>query len=66
MASIDQLATDVEAMCAIMRAARTIVGVPVRTEAKIVLPPNRYMDERGLDTWNKVMGLLHKVEAQAA
>ena len=64
---IDQLSADVEAMRSIMRAAgETIVGIPVRTEAKIVLPPNRYMDERGIDTWNKVMGLLHRVEVRAA
>jgi hypothetical protein len=58
---------DVAAMRAIMTAAgETIIGLPVRTDAKIVLPPDRYMDERGAEMWEKMMGLLHQVEVQAA
>jgi DNA polymerase I-like protein with 3'-5' exonuclease and polymerase domains len=33
-------------------------GFPLRTEAKVVRHPDRYMDERGRQMWETVMGLL--------
>jgi hypothetical protein len=67
MAPVDHLDADVAAMRAIMSAAaEAIIGIPVRTDAKTVLPPDRYMDPRGEKTWRKVMGLLQAVESQAA
>jgi DNA polymerase-1 len=67
MAPLDCLEADVAAMRAIMTAAaEAIIGIPIRTDAKIVLPPDRYMDPRGEKTWNKIMGLLEVVESQAA
>jgi hypothetical protein len=33
-------------------------GFPLRTDAKVVLHPDRYMDPRGRKMWETVMGLL--------
>ena len=43
-----------------MREASEVVldGFPLRTEAKIVRHPDRYMDERGQEMWNTVQELL--------
>jgi DNA polymerase-1 len=66
MAPLDRLETDVATMRAIMIATgEAIIRTPVRTDAKIVLPPDRYMDPRGEKTWNNIIGLLQTVEAQA-
>ena len=54
-------------MRAIMSAAGTaIIGIPVRTDAKVILPPARYMDVRGEKTWTKIIGLLQAAEIRAA
>jgi hypothetical protein len=45
---------------------RTIIGIPVWTDVKIVEPPDRYMDDRGVEMWDKVMALLASVEQRAA
>ena len=53
-----QLAHDVEAMRDIMTAAGVVIcGLPVRTEAKLIRYPNCYMEERGIEMWNRVMRL---------
>jgi hypothetical protein len=58
---------DIAAMRAIMSAAaRALIGIPVRTDAKIILAPARYMDARGEKTWTKIMDLLHAAEIRAA
>jgi hypothetical protein len=67
LAPFAQLDADIAALQAIMRAAGiAIVGVPVDTDAKIVRPPDRYMDDRGAEMWSKVMTLLQTVEQRAA
>jgi hypothetical protein len=67
LAPLAQLDADIAALQAIMRAAGgAIVGVPVDTDAKIVRPPDRYMDDRGAEMWSKVMALLQTVEQRAA
>jgi hypothetical protein len=33
-------------------------GFTLRTEGKVVCWPDRYMDERGREFWNRVMGLI--------
>jgi hypothetical protein len=45
---------------AAMREASEVVlaGFPLRTDAKVVRYPDRYMDERGQEMWNTVMELL--------
>jgi hypothetical protein len=50
-----------------MRVSGTaIVGVPIETDAKIIYPPDRYVDDRGVEMWNKVMRLLNLVERRKA
>jgi DNA polymerase I-like protein with 3'-5' exonuclease and polymerase domains len=67
MAPLDRLDADIAAMRAIMSAAGTaIIGIPVRTDAKVILPPARYMDVRGEKTWTKIIGLLQAAEIRAA
>jgi len=34
------------------------------SEAKVVCPPDRYMDERGQVMWDTVAGLIHKIKSQ--
>ncbi|MCW2205590.1 hypothetical protein M2227_007680 [Bradyrhizobium elkanii] len=54
----DRLEHDVETMRAIMtRAGELVCGVPIRTDAKLIRHPNRYMESRGIDMWNRVMRL---------
>jgi hypothetical protein len=45
---------------AVMRQASEVVlgGFPLRTDAKVVRHPDRYMDPRGRKMWETVMGLL--------
>jgi DNA polymerase I len=67
LAPLAQLDADIAALQAIVRAAGTaIVGVPVDTDVKIIKPPDRYMDGRGVEMWAKVMTLLQVVEQRAA
>ncbi len=67
LSPIASLDADIGALRAIMRAAgAAIVGVPVETDVKIIKPPERYMDERGAETWAKVMTLLDVIGQRAA
>src|SRR5258708_7050933 len=53
-----QLEHDVEAMREIMTQAGAVVcGLPIRTEAKMIRHPNCYMEDRGIEMWNRVMRL---------
>lgn len=36
-------------------------GFPLRTEAKIVNYPNRYIDDKGLSMWNEIQNILEKI-----
>jgi hypothetical protein len=57
-AAPDCLEEDVATMRKIMRDAGELVcGVPVQTDAKLIRSPTRYMEERGVDMWNRVMRL---------
>jgi hypothetical protein len=60
-APLERLDADVAEMQAIMRRASEIVldGFPLRTEAKTVRYPDRYMDERGVKMWGSLMQLLN-------
>lgn len=45
------------------RAARIVLGgVEVRTDAEVVVYPDRYMDERGVSMWERVVGILEELE----
>jgi hypothetical protein len=62
-ADIDQV---VEQTQAIMRQASELVlpGFPLRTEAKVVSWPDRYLDPRGADMWTKICRLLDEDASQ--
>jgi hypothetical protein len=68
VAPLDRLDADVAAMEDAMREASCIVlgGFELGTDAVIVRYPERYMDERGKDMWEKVMRLLDEAEAESA
>jgi hypothetical protein len=63
----DGIADEVEATQAAMREASELVlpGFPLRTEAKIVRHPDRYMDPRGKRMWDTIGGLLKEIEEAA-
>lgn len=64
-APIEQLDHDVERMRHLMAMAGRVVtgGINIRTDAKVVRYPDRYMDERGLDMWNRVVTLIDRPDA---
>jgi hypothetical protein len=66
-APIENIEKDTAALRVIMRAAGTaVVGVPIETDAKTIRPPERYVDERGVVMWEKVLRLLDLVERRKA
>jgi DNA polymerase I-like protein with 3'-5' exonuclease and polymerase domains len=53
-----------EAKKAMEEASATVLsGFKLRTEAKLVRYPDRYMDERGRAMWNTVCGILNEVKS---
>ena len=64
-APLERMETDVGALRACMAEASRLVldGFEVRTDAKLVRYPERYMDKRGRAMWDRVMGLLAELEA---
>jgi DNA polymerase I-like protein with 3'-5' exonuclease and polymerase domains len=68
---VDAPAADIEAVvvdaqAAMAEASRLVLGgFELRTEAKIVRWPERYMDQRGAKTWDTIMGILAELEAEA-
>lgn len=63
-APLDRLDQDVACMRDIMTRASTFVtgGFDIRTEAKVVRWPNRYMADGVQPMWDRVMRLLDEVE----
>jgi hypothetical protein len=59
---IEETVTDAQAS---MREASELVlgGFALRTDAKIVRHPDRYMDTRGADLWERVTGMLADLRA---
>jgi DNA polymerase I len=54
-----------ETECAMAEASRLVLdGFTLRTDAKIVRYPDRYVDDRGVTMWNRVMKLLNELESQ--
>ena len=66
-APLDRIDADVARMRAAMAEASRIVlgGFELRTEAKIVRYPDRYMDRRGVVMWNRVFELIKRRTAVA-
>ena len=67
-APLDELAQTVVATEECMRLASSIVlgDFELRTEAKLVRYPDRYMDERGLQMWETVWEIVNDLEAACA
>jgi hypothetical protein len=63
-APLDRLDQDVARMQDAMREASRVVlgGFELRTDATVVRYPDRYMDERGVVMWGRVMSLLDRTE----
>jgi hypothetical protein len=55
-------------MQTIMRQASSAVlsGFELRSDAKTVVSPGRYEDERGTEMWQTVMGILNKIHSGEA
>jgi hypothetical protein len=66
-APLDLLDDAVATMRTLMARAGAAVtgGLPVRTDAEVVRWPDRYMDERGVNMWKVVMGLLENLRKSA-
>jgi hypothetical protein len=64
-AALDKIDDAVRHMRELMAQAGYFVtgGVHVRTDAKIIRYPDRYMDERGVDMWNRVVRLIDRPDA---
>jgi hypothetical protein len=62
---LDRLEADIARMQDIMRESSRIVldGFELGTDATVVRHPDRYMDERGVVMWRRVMALLDRAEA---
>jgi DNA polymerase-1 len=47
------------------RASELVLGFAMRTDAKIFRYPDRFMDRRGVETWNNIMQLLEEIESES-
>jgi DNA polymerase-1 len=66
-APLDRLDADVATMQGMMeKAGEYVAGIPIRTDAKVVRWPDRYMDERGQAMWDRVLVLLDDAQKAAA
>jgi DNA polymerase I-like protein with 3'-5' exonuclease and polymerase domains len=67
-APLDRLDEDVARLRFCMaKASRDVLGgFEIRTEAKCVRWPGRYTDPRGALMWERIMGLLNRLEREAA
>jgi DNA polymerase I len=63
-AGFDQLEADIAAVRAAMAEASRFVlaGFELATDVKVVRWPDRYMDPRGIEMWNRVCGLISEAE----
>jgi len=66
IAQLDNLEAEITAVRAAMAEASRIVlaGFELATDVKVVRWPERYMDPRGVEMWNRVCGLVSKAEPQ--
>lgn len=64
-ASLDELDATIMATQELMARASEVVldGFRLRSDAKIVRYPDRYMDDRGKQMWDKVLALIQEPEA---
>jgi hypothetical protein len=68
VAPLEELDDTVRLMRRLMERAGEAVtgGLAVRTDAKVVRYPERYMDDRGVAMWDRVMGLLTELSPAAS
>jgi hypothetical protein len=66
MAPLSVIDEHVAFMRELMSKAGEVVtnGLPIRTEPKVFHYPDRYVDERGIAMWNRIMDLLDMPEAR--
>jgi DNA polymerase-1 len=58
-APLHRLDDDIALMQALMtRAGEVVAGLPIRTEAKVTRFPDRYMEDGGIEMWNRVVRLI--------
>ena len=66
-APVGKINEETARMRLIMSAAgQAVAGLPIATEVKQVLYPDRYMDERGVKMWGTVQALLAALKQRAA
>ena len=66
-APIEKINEETTRMRLIMSAAgQAVAGIPIATDVKQVLYPDRYMDERGVKMWETVQALLATLKLRAA
>jgi hypothetical protein len=46
-------------------ASELVLGFAMRTDAKLIRYPDRFMDGRGVETWNNIMQLLDEIETES-
>ena len=57
--TVDLEATVAKAQDLMRQASEVILpGFPLKSDAKVVSYPNRYIDQRGIQMWDEVMDLL--------
>ena len=61
---IEQIVRRTQACMA--RASELVLGSTMRTDAKIIKYPDRFMDPRGTGTWNTIMHSLNEIEGEMA
>jgi DNA polymerase I len=63
-APLERLEHDIASMRAAMAEASRLVlaGFELNTDVKIACWPDRWMDPRGIEMWNRVCGLVSKAE----
>ena len=47
-------------------ASKLVLGLTMRTETKIFVYPERFIDPRGVETWKTLMQLLGEIEREMA
>jgi DNA polymerase-1 len=64
---LERLEADIAGMQVAMREASAVVlgGFELGTDAQVSRYPNRFMDERGKDMWDRVMGLIAQLPPEA-
>jgi len=60
---LETVDADVKRVEVIMQeASKIVLGKSLKTDAEIVKYPDRYIDKRGIDTWNRVTRIVNDIE----